>query len=217
MNSRVTAFAWVGFILIAGLMSTALISPLYGIYKDLWNLQTSNVSLIYVIYMGGVLFSLLFLGRLADRIYYRSIMQWGLALTLIGTFISMVAWDMYSLVTGRFIVGIASSLLTTSASLGLTILAKAAKIHRVTMIISFLMALGFGLGPLLGGIFGQWIPHPLVTAYIPTLIFCSICFFILTQLELPNAYKSSLKNPWLARDFLPKRHGQIIKIPSPSY
>ena len=110
--------------MIVGVMGTALISPLYALYKETWQLQASDVSLIYVIYMGGALCSLLFLGRLPDRAGFRRVMQVGLALALLGTVISMLAWNMVSLGVGRVIVGVASSMLTTSATLGLAQLSR---------------------------------------------------------------------------------------------
>ena len=68
MKLRPTPYVWVSFAMIVGVMGTALISPLYALYKQAWQLQTSDISLIYVMYMGGALFGLLFLGRLPDRI-----------------------------------------------------------------------------------------------------------------------------------------------------
>ena len=104
--------------MIVGVMGTALISPLYALYKEAWQLQASDISLIYVVYMSGALCSLLFLGRLPDRAGFKAVMQAGLVLTLLGTFLSLIAWNMTSLIVGRFIVGVASSLMTTSATQG---------------------------------------------------------------------------------------------------
>ena len=110
MKIKGSPFAWVSFAMIVGVMGTALISPLYAIYQEAWQLQASDVSLIYVIYMGGALCSLLFLGRLPDRAGFRKVMQTGLVLALFGTVISMLAWNMSSLIVGRIFVGIASSI-----------------------------------------------------------------------------------------------------------
>ncbi|MGC4441849.1 hypothetical protein ABXW85_23595, partial [Streptococcus suis] len=70
---------------------------------------------------------------------------------------------------GRFVVGLSSSLITISATTGLTLLAASGATRlqprRVAMVASFLNVLGFGLGPLIGGVAGQWLPRPLATAY----------------------------------------------------
>lgn len=190
--------------MIVGVMGTALISPLYALYKDVWELQASDISLIYVIYMGGALCSLLFLGRLPDRVGFRPVMQAGLVLTLLGTLVSLLAWDMVSLIVGRFVVGVASSLITTSATLGLSVLSRPGQLHRIAMMTGFLLAFGFGLGPLVGGLMGQWAPYPLVTAYLPTLILGAIGLYVLTRLELPDAAKLSNKSALRFKDALPK-------------
>ena len=190
--------------MIVGVMGTALISPLYALYKDVWQLQSSDISLIYVIYMGGALCSLLFLGRLPDRIGFRAVMQAGLVLTLLGTLITLLAWDMPSLIVGRFVVGVASSLITTSATLGLSVLARPGQVQRVAMMTGFLLALGFGLGPLVGGVFGQWAPYPLVTAYVPTLCLGACGLWVLRRLELPAAAQPAVGARLRLLDALPK-------------
>lgn len=188
--------------MIVGVMGTALISPLYALYQEAWQLQASDISFIYVIYMAGALCGLLFLGRLPDRVGFRPMMQCGLALVLLGTFISMVSSDMVVLSIGRFIVGIASSMLTTSSTLGLSKLSSSGNMQRVAMMTGFLMAFGFGLGPLLGGITGQWASAPLVTTYIPTLLLGILGLTALFRLTLPQA--ASVMEPVGWRDVLPK-------------
>jgi len=190
--------------MIVGVMGTALISPLYALYKEAWQLQTSDISLIYVIYMGGALFGLLFLGRLPDRVGFRPMMQCGLALALTGTAISLIAWNMASLNVGRFIVGVASSMLTTSSTVGLSKLSRRGNMQHVAMMTGFLMAFGFGLGPLVGGIFGQWVPAPLVTTYIPTLLLGTLGLTALYRLKLPDNVKSQAGPRLCLRDVVPK-------------
>ena len=190
--------------MIVGVMGTALISPLYALYKEAWQLQASDISLIYTIYMAGALCSLLFLGRLPDRAGFKPVMQVGLVLTLIGTLISLLAWNMASLIVGRFIVGVASSLMTTSATMGLSVLSRPGQVQRVAMMTGFLIAFGFGLGPLVGGIMGQWAPMPLVTTYIPTLLLSALGLWVLVRLELPEQAIKSTKAPLRIHDVLPK-------------
>lgn len=189
--------------MIVGVMGTALISPLYALYKEAWQLQASDISLIYVVYMGGALFGLLFLGRLPDRVGFRPMMQWGLALSLLGTAISLAAWNMTSLNIGRFIVGVSSSMLTTSSTLGLARVSRNGNMQRVAMMTGFLMAFGFGLGPLMGGIIGQWVPAPLVNAYVPTLILGTLGLTALYRLKLPDSIKPTVDEGLRLRDILP--------------
>lgn len=185
MKAIRSPFFWVSFAMCAGVMSTALISPLYGLYKSEWSLLASDISVIYVIYMAGALAALLFLGQLSDRIGFRRVMQLSLALVFVGTGLTMIAWDTLSLNLARFIVGVASSLMTTSASVGLRQLATGAHPNRAASMSGVLIAFGFGLGPLVGGIIGQWLSNPLITAYLPTMALSAIGLIALQRLDLP--------------------------------
>jgi MFS family permease len=186
MKLKWSPLPWVCFAMCVGVMGTALISPLYPLYKEAWHLQASDISVIYVVYMAGALFSLLFLGQLSDRIGFHKVMQLALGLALAGTTLSMVAWNMASLNVARFIVGVASSLMTTSASIGLTALSPKGNVRRAAMLTGFLIAFGFGIGPLMGGIIGQWMPQPLVITYVPTIVLGGVGMYALRRISLPD-------------------------------
>ena len=94
MRVKASSFFWVSFAMVVGVMGTALISPLYALYQDAWQLKASDISLIYVIYMAGALCGLLFLGRLPDRLGFRPMLRLGLILALLGTLITLAAWDL---------------------------------------------------------------------------------------------------------------------------
>lgn len=204
MNVKASSFGWVSFAMIVGVMGTALISPLYALYQEAWQLKTSDVSLIYVVYMAGALCGLLFLGRLPDRLGFRAVMQAGLFLVLLGTLITLLAWDLWSLNAGRFVVGVASSMLTTSATLGLGKLIPARHRSRLAMITGIVIALGFGLGPLVGGMMGQWVPYPLVTTYLPTLLLGVLVLAMFRRLHIPEGDRSETSAPFRWRDVAPK-------------
>ncbi len=178
------AFPWVCFAMCVGVMGTALISPLYPLYQQAWQLRTSDVSLIYVIYMLGALAGLLFMGRLSDTLGFRRVMLLGLVLGWVGTLATMLAWNLASLNFGRFAVGLSSSLIVTSASVGLVQISRDGASQRISTLTSFLLAFGFGLGPLTGGVIGQWVADPLRTAYLPSLGLGVLAAYALLRLDL---------------------------------
>ena len=204
MRVKWSAFPWVCFAMCVGVMGTALISPLYPLYQEAWQLRTSDISLIYVVYMLGALSGLLFMGRLSDTLGFRKVMLLGLSLGWGGTLLTMIAWDVASLNIGRFAVGLSSSLIVTSASVGLMHISSETSSQRVSMITSFLLAFGFGLGPLTGGVIGQWLPNPLILTYVPTLVLGVLAIYALVRLDLkphvPGAATAALG--W--RTFLPR-------------
>ncbi|MCQ4310397.1 MFS transporter [Pseudomonas stutzeri] len=201
MKETWSPFPWVCFAMCVGVMGTALISPLYPLYQQAWQLRTSDISMIYVVYMLGALFGLLFMGRLSDTLGFRPVMMAGLLLGWGGTLLTMIAWSLPSLNIGRFAVGLSSSLIVTSASVGLVHISRDGASQRIAMITSFLLAFGFGLGPITGGITGQWLPHPLITTYIPSLVLGVLAVYALMRAEVkPHAGKVPLG--W--RAFVPR-------------
>lgn len=112
-------FAMVSLALIMGTIGTALASPLYPIYQQIWHLSPSQITYIFVAYMFGCLGTLLFLGRTSNTIGFLRTLQIGLVFISIGLVISVFAENALILSVGRFIIGIASGLMTTSAMLGM--------------------------------------------------------------------------------------------------
>lgn len=167
-----------------GVMGTALASPLYPLYQVLWQLQPSQITVIFVTYMLGVLVSLLLLGRLTDRFGFLPVLRSGLILVTLGVLLSALAWNMASFVVSRIAIGLASGLITTSATLGLAQLGRGADLRRTSLITSCVMSLGFGMGPVVGGLVAQFAPAPLVSAYLPTLLMGLLAIYALFQIKV---------------------------------
>lgn len=194
---------YVGLSMIATLVGTALISPLYPIYQDQWGLSAGDISNIYVIYMVGALMGLVFFGRLGDRIGFGTTLLISLLLALVGSVICMVAQEMVLLSIGRVLVGIAGTLATSSGVAGLNILAPEHKRPHVALKGSLMVAGGFGLGPVIGGIVGQWVPMPLVSVHIPVLVMVVAGLVIMWRIE-PRVKWTELRRRVSLADFMPK-------------
>lgn len=182
-------FAWVCFSMCVGVMGTALASPLYPLYQVLWQLQPSAITVIFVAYMLGVLASLLFLGRLTDRFGFLPVLRGGLIIVTGGVLLSALAWNVVAFVVSRIAIGVASGLITTSATIGLTQLSQNADPRRSALITTGAMTLGFGLGPVVGGLVAQWAPAPLLSAYLPTLLMGLLAIYALFQVKAPPRAK----------------------------
>jgi len=49
--------------------------------------------------------------------------------------------------------------------------------------------MGFGVGPLVGGVVGQWVSQPLVMAYVPTIVLGSVGIYALRRISIPDHTK----------------------------
>lgn len=171
------AYLWVCFAMIVGVMGTALASPLYPIYQTAWQLTAGDITILYVIYMASALSSLLFLGRLSDQKGFVFVLRVGLILITTGIFLSAIAWSYTSFLISRIFIGLASSLIVTSASIGLTKLSRSRDLQRAAATTSLLIAFGFGVGPVMGGLIAQWAHYPLRSSYFPSMIMGLIAIY----------------------------------------
>lgn len=184
------SYFWVCVSMCVGVMGTALASPLYPLYQEAWNLLPSHIAQIYVAYMLAALATLLFLGRLSDRHGFLPVLRGGVIVVTVGITVSALAWDPFSFVVSRVLIGLASGLIVTSSSLGLAQLSKSGSSQRVAATISLTLAFGFGLGPVVGGLIAQWVPYPLISAYIPSIVLGLLAIYALFRVKLepnPNA------------------------------
>ncbi|MDD2547667.1 MAG: MFS transporter [Burkholderiaceae bacterium] len=197
-----------------GVMGTALASPLYPLYQAAWGLKPSDITHIFVVYMFGALASLLFLARLSERFGFLPILRAGLGLVTLGVLLSAIAWNVPSFMVARAAIGLASGMITTSASVGLVQLRRGGDAQKTAALTSVVMTLGFGLGPLAGGLMAQWAPRPLLSTYLPTLALGLLSIYALFRLpQMPPvapAARATARPPgwaalarWLPRITLP--------------
>ena len=170
-------FLMVSLALCIGTIGTALASPLYPIYQELWHLLPSHITYIFVAYMFGCLATLLFLGRTSNSFGFLRTLQIGIVFVILGLALSSVASNALWLGLGRFIIGIASGLISTSAMLGLITTIPDSHKQNAPQLSSIITVIGFGLGPFIGGLIAQFSNQPLVTPYLPVIVAAVLCFF----------------------------------------
>lgn len=105
----------------------------------------SQITYIFVAYMFGCLTTLLFLGRMSNSFGFIRTLQIGLLFAIIGLSLSVFASNSYYLGLGRFIIGIASGLISTSAMLGLIYTIPDSHKQSAAQLSSIITVIGFGL------------------------------------------------------------------------
>lgn len=178
-------FITVSLALCIGTIGTALASPLYPLYQAVWHLLPSDITYIFVAYMFGCMTTLLFLGRTSNSIGYIRTLQVGLFIAILGLIFSVCAQQAVVLGIGRFIIGIASGLISTSAMLGLMYTIPESHQQQAAQISSIVTVMGFGLGPLVGGSIAEFSDYPLISPYIPIIILASLSLVSLFSIQAP--------------------------------
>ena len=158
-------YAIVSLALCLGTLSTALASPLYAIYEHQWGITTSQVGYIFISYMIGVVFSLLFLNKLNAIYHYKQVIIGSLGLSIIGLIFSACASTIWVLGFSRFLIGISSGLITTAAMLGLKDQYPFQNKLFADKLTSIITVIGFSLGPVVGGVLADHTQQPLQAPY----------------------------------------------------
>lgn len=148
--------SWAPFMIVvltlaAGTMGATMVSPLFPLYETAWDIGHGTITLIYVIYMIGVLGALLFLGRLSDHLGSIRVLRLSCVLLIAGLVLSAIAPGPVLFGAARLLIGIASGLISTAATVGLVRLEPAGS-NRAPVVASIMTMVGFGLGPLVSGL-----------------------------------------------------------------
>ena len=136
----------------AGIVSIAMPT----ITKD-FDSTTSLVSWIIILY--GLMLSSLLLtfGKLADTIGYKRLFMIGLIVFTIGSVLCGLAGDVYSLIIFRAIQGIGASMIAALTLAMVSMYLPQESKGKGLGIVSTFLALGIGMGPVIGGVLTQYL------------------------------------------------------------
>lgn len=150
-------------------------TPLFPLYIQAWQAPPSAIGDVFAIYMVSVLLTLLCLGRVSDTFGPLRVVLFALGCVLTGIVLSGLSVNISMLLVARAITGLGNGLLTTAATIALI---DAHPLHdkRIASIaMASGIAIGFGLGPLLGGLAAQADVYPLFMAYVPVFVLIAAC------------------------------------------
>jgi len=151
-------------------------SPLLLAYKLHAGLSESTGDALFGVYALGLIPALLVLGPVSDARGRRAIIAAAGLLSVVAT-AALIAGEhtLALLYVGRFLAGVCSGAAFAAGTAQIKELSVApydpiageqAGARRAAIALSA----GFGLGALIAGLVAQWVPDPLVTAYVPQLI-----------------------------------------------
>ncbi len=158
-------------ILAAGLFvvawGTNVSTPLILRYQDRLGLSDTGAVGIFTVYVGGILTSLLFAGRLSDRFGRRPLIIPFTALSAAASIVLVVGRNsLLLLFVGRLLLGAVSGAVLSVGTAWLTELAGGADTDerrlRLASTTTIIMYVGFGFGPITSALYDRFGPSPLV-------------------------------------------------------
>lgn len=180
----------------AALMASTTPSPLYPIYVSDWGLPQSAGTTIFATYGVGTLASLFLAGWLNGKITdRRQIILPALMATIIGALVFAFAGEVWQLLLGRFLSGVSTGLITSTASTALFDLESPEKRGRAATISTVAFTAGAASGPCLSSAALAADFAPLVS---PFLVIAAVALVALVGLSLitwPKSKASTARSP----------------------
>jgi MFS family permease len=165
-----TGFWTVAFAFTVVMALATLPSPLYGLYRTRDHLSAFMITVVYAIFAGGTIATLLADRSIAARIGRRTIML-SAVVTMMAAAGLLATWkDLAGLLLGRLLTGVAVGLVAGTAITYLIELRlradPAASTGPATTIGTSVNVGALGIGPLIAGCLAQWASQPLIVPYL---------------------------------------------------
>ncbi|MFF3559953.1 MFS transporter [Streptomyces sp. NPDC002574] len=135
-------------------------SPMYPLYRERWGFPLTMVTVVFAVYVVGLLGALLTLGSLSDRLGRRPVVATALLLAAVGTAVLWTANGVLSLVVARVVQGVATGTATSGLAAGLVEFSPAGRPHAGSTVTAAGTNAGLAAGAAVAGLLVQFVPHP---------------------------------------------------------
>ena len=159
-----------GIVMIVGATSAPL--ALYETYKTEMGFSDFMLAAVASCSVIGVIAAAVFAGRLSDAVGRRPVMLPGLGLAGLMLVLLAAARNVETLFAGRLIGGLAVGLFTGAATAALAELSPDGDTRRAARTAAMASVVGFASGPVVGGVFAQYLPWKLQLVYLAYGVLC---------------------------------------------
>ena len=182
---------WLALILFA--IGTSLITPLIPLYKAELRFSDTVVTLFLVCYVAALVPSMLSLGQLSDRIGRKGVLIGALIVLAAAQLVLATEPPLAGLLSARAMQGLATGAFFGTCTAFLVDAAPSSDRAWVSVLASISVRGGLGLGPGLGGVFAEYVPHPLRTPFLVHLVLIIVAIGLI--LSLPETVTTRTRRP----------------------
>ena len=186
---RRAAFWLLALVLTITMLGTTLPTPLYVIYQDRWHFSSAIVTVTFAVYAAAVIATLLLAGRSSDQAGRRPVLAVALGASALSSVVFILAPGVGALIAARIVSGLSAGLMTGTATAALTELVPASASRRASLVATAANMGGVGLGPLIAGLFAQYLPHPttlVFEVYLVVLAVAGLCLLLVPETVSPR-------------------------------
>ncbi|GIE07201.1 MFS transporter [Paractinoplanes durhamensis] len=197
--SRPLAFAAIAAVFVTFSAASAAPSPLYVVYQHLWGFSATTLTVIFAVYVLGLIGSLLMLGALSDHIGRRPVLAAAIALEAASLALFLTAGDVTVLLVARLLQGIATGAALTTLGAALVDLNPPHAPGRAGLINGIAPTAGLAVGALGCGALVQFAPEP--THLVWALLLAAMVLAAVVVARLPE---TSVRRPGAVASLSPR-------------
>ena len=197
--SRPVAFAAIAAIFVMFSAASAAPSPLYVVYQHLWGFSASTLTVIFAVYVFGLIGALLVLGALSDHVGRRPVLAAAIGLEVVSLALFLTAGDVSVLLVARLLQGIATGTAMTTLGAALVDLNPQHAPGRAGLINGIAPVAGLAIGALGCGALVQYAPQP--THFVWALLLVGM---LLSAIVVARVPETSARRPGAAASLAPK-------------
>ncbi|MGQ0467638.1 MAG: MFS transporter [Sporichthyaceae bacterium] len=157
---------WIGLVMFVIMTAGTLPSPLYPVWSGEYGFGPLTVTVIFSVYVVGVMAGLLGLGHLSDAVGRRPVLLAALAMCAISDVLYLTAGGLPALLAARVFSGLATGLLTGTATAAMVELAPPGAKERAAGLAVITNTCGLASGTVLAGAFAQYLAYPTHLVYV---------------------------------------------------
>ncbi|GHF18616.1 hypothetical protein GCM10014715_86920 [Streptomyces spiralis] len=159
------AFSAVAAVFVLFLAASSSPSPLYAVYQQQWQFTAWVLTVVFALYVVGMLGSLLVIGALSDYLGRRPVLAAAIGLEMVALALFLSAGNVFVLSVARLLQGIATGAATTTLSATLVDLEPSHARGRAGVVTSVAPLTGLALGALGSGVLVEFGPAPTRLVY----------------------------------------------------
>lgn len=191
------SFWAIGVVFAAAMAFSTVPAPLYAIYRQRDGFSTFMITVVFAAYAVGVIGSLFLAGHTSDWLGRRRLLLAAIAAESVAAVLFLFLTALPWLILARVVTGIGVGLITATATaqMGeLHALARPGTGRKRADRVSVAANMGgLALGPLIAGLFAEYVAHPLVVPYAAFLVVLLIA--ALTVLVVPETVELDRPRP----------------------